>query len=96
MNARRLNFLTTPSFEPGFIHLGVVPDAKLESRVAKLSTPAAERNRLVVEKDAVSILGSDLPGLYHGLMTLRQLVDAQGRIPRVAISDWPDLPLHGT
>lgn len=96
LNLPPLDFRTNATVEPGFIHLGVVPDAKLESRLAKLPTPAAEGYRLVVEKDAVIILGSDLPGLYHGLMTLRQLVDAQGRIPRVAISDWPDLPLRGT
>jgi len=96
LNARPLDFQTNPSIERGFIHLGVAPDAKLESRLAALPTPAAEGYRLVVEKDAVFILGSDLPGLYHGLMTLRQLVDAQGRIARVAISDWPDLPLRGT
>ena len=96
LNARPLNLQTNLSVESGFIHLGVAPDAKLESRVAALPTPAAEGYRLVVDKDAVSILGSDLPGLYHGLMTLRQLVDAQGRIARVAISDWPDLPLRGT
>jgi hypothetical protein len=96
LNLPPLDFRTNPSVEPGFIHLGVAPDAKLESRVAALPTPAAEGYRLVVEKDAVFILGSDLPGLYHGLMTLRQLVDAQGRIARVAVSDWPDLPLRGT
>jgi hypothetical protein len=92
----QLDFRTSPSVDPGFIHLGVAPDAEIESRVAALPEPAAEGYRLVVDKDAVFILGSDLPGLYHGLMTLRQLVDAQGRIARVAISDWPDLPLRGT
>jgi hypothetical protein len=96
LNARPLDIRTNPSVEPGFIHLGVAPDAKLESRVAALPTAAAEGYRLLVGKDAVFVLGSDLPGLYHGLMTLRQLVDAQGRIARVAISDWPDLPLRGT
>jgi hypothetical protein len=82
--------------EPGFIHLGLTPNAELESHLAGLPAPPAEGYRLVVERDAVIIVGSDLPGLYHGLMTLRQLVDAQGRIARVAVSDWPDLPLRGT
>lgn len=80
----------------GAIHLGVTPNAGLEARVAALPVPEAEGYRLAVEADAVCILGQDLPGLYYGLMTLRQLVDAQGRIPRVAVSDWPDLPLRGT
>ncbi len=92
----RLDFKTTPSLEPGFIHLGVMPNAEIEPRVAALPKPAAEGYRLVVDKDAVYILGADLPGLYHGLMTLRQLVDAQGRIACVAVSDGPDFPLRGT
>jgi hypothetical protein len=90
------DFESSPSVKPGFIHLGIAPNAEIESRVAALAKPAAEGYRLLVDKDAVFILGSDLPGLYHGLMTLRQLVDNQGRVARVAISDWPDLPLRGT
>ena len=92
----KLDLDASSSVDPGLIHLAVAPDATLESRVAALPKPVAEGYRLLVDKDAVFILGSDLPGLYHGLMTLRQLVDAQGRIARVAISDWPDLPLRGT
>lgn len=87
---------TIPSFAPGGIHLGVVPNAKLESRLAVLPSPGAEGYRLVVDAHAVFILGSDLPGLYYGLMSLRQLVDAQGRIARVTIADWPDLRVRGT
>ena len=92
----KINVGTRSSLEPGCIHLGVMPDPELESRVAALPKPEAEGYRLLVDKDAVYVLGSDLPGLYHGLMTLRQLVDAQGRIARVAVSDGPDLPLRGT
>jgi hypothetical protein len=95
LNRPPLDFRTNASLEPVIIHLGMAPDTRLESRVGALPLPAAEGYRLVVDQDGVFILGSDLPGLYHGLMTLRQLVDAQGRIARVAISDWPDFPLRG-
>jgi len=90
-----VNFSTESSPGPGFIHLGLTPNAEIGTRVAVLPEPPAEGYRLVVDKDAVYMLGSDLPGLYHGLMTLRQLVDAQGRIAQAAISDWPDFPLRG-
>lgn len=41
------------------------------------------------------IHGADPAGLFYGLMTLRQLIQPDGRIPRVAVSDWPDLPVRG-
>lgn len=91
-----LDLHSASSMDPGAIHLGVAPDPALEARLAALPVPPAEGYRLVVEEHAVAILGSDPAGLYHGLMTLRQLLDARGRIARVAISDWPGLPLRGT
>ena len=80
---------------PGIIHLGVMPNAELAAHLPTLPEPEAEGYRLVVDREAVYLLGSDLPGLHRGLMTLRQIVDAQGRIARTAIADWPDLPLRG-
>lgn len=94
--AAKLEVSATPSLEPGRIYLGVMPNARLESRLAALPVPGAEGYRLVVDAQAVCILGQDLPGLYYGLMTLRQLVDARGRVARVAISDWPDMRVRGT
>jgi hypothetical protein len=93
--AAKREIQATPTFAPGGIYLGVMPHASLESRLAALPAPGAEGYRLVVDAQAVFILGNDLPGLYYGLMTLRQLVDAQGRLARVTIADWPDMRLRG-
>lgn len=89
-----------PAAEPGFIHLGVTPNPELESRFPAALKDASQHGdeayRLLVDKDAVFILGNSLAGLHRGLMTLRQLVDERGRIARVAVADWPDLPMRGT
>jgi len=58
--------------------------------------PSEQGYRLAVTPNGVFLLGKDQPGLYYGLLTLKQLIQADGRIPRVLISDWPDLPLRGT
>ncbi len=78
------------------IALAVQPCERAERVVRDLPDPRAEGYRLVVGADRVTIVGKDVPGLYYGLMTLRQLIHPDGRIPRVAISDWPDLPVRGT
>ena len=54
-----------------------------------------EAYRLIVSQEGVYITGKDRPGLYHGLMTLRQLASEKG-LPCVDISDWPDQRLRGT
>ena len=78
------------------VFLGVESNAAWGSQVALLPEPKAEGYRLVVRENAVYILGKDEAGLYYGLVTLSQLIDKQGRIPRVAISDWPDQRIRGT
>ncbi len=90
-----VEFNADAALKPGFVHLGLEPNAAIEPHVAFLPKPQAEGYRLVVDGDAVYLLGNGSPGLYHGLTTLRQLVDSRGRIARVAVSDWPDFPLRG-
>jgi len=82
--------------QSGTVWLGLHPDSAAEKLVVGLPEPKEQGYRLVVGEDSIVILGKDLPGLYYGLMTLRQLVEADGSIPRVSISDWPDLKLRGT
>ncbi len=80
----------------GTVCLTVEPSSEIERLVVGLPKPKAEGYRLVVTADGVAILGKDVSGLYYGLTTLRQLIQPDGRIPCVAISDWPDLPVRGT
>ncbi|HEX2976547.1 MAG TPA: glycoside hydrolase family 20 zincin-like fold domain-containing protein, partial [Bacteroidales bacterium] len=80
----------------GTVWLGIQPDAEVEKLFAGMPEPKEQGYRLAVGKDWVVILGKDLPGLYYGLMTFRQLIEPGGNIPSVKISDWPDLPLRGT
>jgi len=86
----------TAASASGGVFLTVQPDDACEAMVSDLPEPGAEGYRLLVTPDAVFIVGKDLPGLYYGLVTLSRLIEKQGRIPRVAISDWPDMRLRGT
>jgi len=77
------------------IRLSVKAQGDLDKPMDALPQPKAEGYRLAVGKDVVFVIGEDLPGLYYGLMTLRQLADKKG-LPCVLISDWPDQRLRGT
>ncbi|HOZ49919.1 MAG TPA: glycoside hydrolase family 20 zincin-like fold domain-containing protein [Candidatus Hydrogenedentes bacterium] len=80
----------------GAIRVGLEPCADLDAVVADLPAPGAEGYRLMVTERDVVIVGKDARGLYYGMVTLSRLIDDQGRIPRVAVSDWPDFGLRGT
>lgn len=96
LNALRADETAGLTLEAGYVHAGIVPNAALEERLAALPKPYAEGYRLLVDKGAAYILGADVAGLYHGMISLSQLVDEKGQIPCVSVSDWPDLPLRGT
>jgi hypothetical protein len=85
-----------PSEDSGKLYLAVTPNAPLEARLSALPSVESEGYNLLVDTRSAFILGKDQAGLYYGLMTLRQLVDSQGRIARVSVSDWPDMRLRGT
>jgi len=80
---------------PGSLWLDVASSARAEKLLAGLPKPGAQGYRLAAGEDWMAIHGTDPAGLFYGLMTLRQLIRPDGRIPRVAVSDWPDLPVRG-
>lgn len=80
---------------PGALYLGLAADRNWNLVVWIPSPGVAEGYRLLVEEQSITIVGDDEAGLYHGLTTLRQLIAADGSIPRVAIRDWPALPFRG-
>jgi Glycosyl hydrolase family 20, domain 2 len=82
--------------ETPMIWVGLAPWEDVEARFEKLPEPGAEGYRLRVAPEGVVVLGQDVPGIYYGLMTLRRLIQPDGKIPMVTISDWPDLPFRGT
>ena len=60
--------------------------------------PHEQGYRLSVKPDGLNLLAADLPGLYYGVMTLRQLLrqaNRAGEIPCVHIEDWPAYPVRG-
>ena len=80
----------------GTLWLGIRPNSEVNKLLGGLPDPKAQGYRLAVGKDWIVILGKDVPGLYYGLMTLRQLVESGGEVAGVRISDWPDLKWRGT
>lgn len=60
------------------------------------SSITAQAYSLRVLPENVDISASSPVGLYYGLITLSQLIDKEGRIPRVDITDQPSLGIRGT
>jgi hexosaminidase len=54
-----------------------------------------EAYRLDVTKDRIEVVASTSAGLRWGVETLRQLIDARGRVPACTIDDAPSLSLRG-
>jgi len=50
--------------------------------------------RLRVAKEEILVQSQSPAGVFYGLQTLLQLVDAQGCVPGVEILDWPDQALR--
>ena len=56
----------------------------------------AQGYTLVVDAEAVRIIGNDEAGLLHGVQTLRQIIRQSGwTLPALAITDAPDYPVRG-
>jgi len=56
-----------------------------------------EAYRLTLNPDGGEIRASSSAGLFYGVETLRQLLDAGSTVlPEVEIHDWPSLPYRGT
>lgn len=51
---------------------------------------------LDIDQDGVRIIGGDLPGVFYGAMTLKQLLQTYGSaLPFLHIEDFPDFPSRG-
>lgn len=54
--------------------------------------------RLNIDRQSVLLVSRDKPGLFYGVQTLKQIVayaSANGRLPVVRITDWPDFERRG-
>ena len=69
--------------------------AQAVSSFAQDAAMPKEGYRLVVDGNGVSVAAADETGAFYAGMTLRQLVDAQGMVPCVKISDEPKFPWRG-
>ncbi len=70
----------------------------ITARVDRGIVGHAQGYRLSVRPAGLTLLASDPQGLFHGLMTLRQLLRgarATGRLACLRIEDWPDYPVRG-
>jgi hypothetical protein len=80
---------------PGTLHLGLKSDRNWPHVVWLPSPNVAEGYRLIVDDDNIIIVGEDEAGLYYGLTTLRQMIEADGAVKKLAIMDWPVMPFRG-
>ncbi len=59
----------------------------------------AEAYRLIIDKDGITVTGSDLRGARYGLQTLAQIMQGPymefDMVPFCDITDWPELPRRG-
>lgn len=92
----KMALLETRDASVAGLRLFLEPALDIDRAFNDMPPPGEQGYRLAVTPNGVFLLGKDQPGLYYGLLTLKQLIQADGRIPRVLISDWPDLPLRGT
>ena len=53
--------------------------------------------RLKIDPKSVSVIGYDEKGAFHGLQTLKLILDESEdmRVPCCLINDWPDRPRRG-
>jgi len=62
----------------------------------KLKDLGPEGYRLQINTEGVSILSTTPQGIFYGIQTLLQIIQAKGStIPCLEIEDWPSLPLRG-
>lgn len=68
---------------------------RLEIRLAPAEKLARGGYRLAVKADSIRILASDPEGAANGLASLAQLVDADRKVPLVAVDDAPRFDFRG-
>jgi hexosaminidase len=80
------------------IHLGRFGDPVVNRAQGDAAGVGAQGYVLDVEPSGVTVAGSDGPGLFYGVQTLRELVVADGegaKILGVRVRDWPSLLYRG-
>lgn len=90
----------TPRVEPGDLSSLEIVIAKAGAALPRETVPSAadraEGYWLEISPEAVVIRGVDEAGLFYGVQTFRQLVQAGKKsLPCLRISDWPDVALRG-
>lgn len=105
----RVRELGLPTLQPitqgSRIWLCLASDKAMLAALQKMGFTAqppaqAEGYVLQTQKAGVAIIGRDAAGLFYGVQTLRQLLQASSSsrrptIPSVLITDWPEYPLRG-
>lgn len=71
--------------------------APLHVRWTARDLPHRDAYRLVVRPGGIELAGASPAGCYHGLQTLRQLIESSDRhaLPCCQILDWPDFDTRG-
>jgi hypothetical protein len=98
-----IEHVSTLSNRSNFILLGSAanPLAKSHASANRLSlsarSPGPEGYFLKVTPSAIAVLGSDDPGAFYGLQSLRQLIHANDgtEVPCVTMTDRPHMPFRG-
>lgn len=75
-------------------------EIELEGITLKIDKESIEHEqgyRLVVDDSGIVLTAHDEAGMYHGMMTLRQLCrQVEGsKLSALEIEDWPDFPVRG-
>jgi hexosaminidase len=74
------------------------PPLMLTFRVDPVQIIQEQGYLLEIDNDGIRITGHDVPGVFYGAMTLRQLVrqyENTCSLPCLFIEDWPDFPNRG-
>lgn len=78
--------------------MGAEPPKQIAARVDRGRVAHAQGYLLSVLPQGLTLLAADQPGLFYGLMTLRQLLRrarGSGRLDCLLIEDWPEYPVRG-
>ena len=88
--------IATQPCTAGTIWLSTTANPVVDRLFSGMPKPKQQGYRLAIGDNWVVISGKDVQGLYYGLMTLIQLLQADNTMPQLRISDWPELQLRGT
>lgn len=88
----------SPHFQKAISTLGFTQSEKSNIQIL-LAPNFIPKNgyKLSIASKGITLTATTEPALYHGLVTLRQILDQSSdkTIPTLEIEDWPDLPNRG-